>query len=162
MQPITESTIRSSFINASRSEARKLTLPEGFPTLQWEHHDFLGWRDPKMPQRAYLVATGPDGTTRALLLRAPDTTPKVKRAIMCEICRDVNATNPVTMWNARRSGASGRNGNSLGTLICSDFQCPQNIRVLPPKNAINPDPAAVVAERIIEMGERLQALINRV
>jgi hypothetical protein len=47
MQSITPQQIRSSFINASRSEAAKLTLPKDFETLDWDTLDFLGWRDDK-------------------------------------------------------------------------------------------------------------------
>lgn len=51
MQKITAQQIRSSFINASRSEAAKLNLPRNFETIEWETLEFLGWRDEKMPQR---------------------------------------------------------------------------------------------------------------
>ena len=67
MQPLTEKTIRSSFINASRQEAKKLTLPENFDSLDWDSLDYLGWRDPKMMQRGYLLhtdaETGPGATS---------------------------------------------------------------------------------------------------
>ena len=55
MQKLTAQQVRSSFINASRSEAAKLNLPKNFDTLDWESLDFLGWRDGKMPLRGYLV-----------------------------------------------------------------------------------------------------------
>lgn len=32
-----------------------MTMPEGLSSLDWEARDFLGWRDPRAPQRAYLV-----------------------------------------------------------------------------------------------------------
>jgi hypothetical protein len=53
MQQITPQEIRSSFINASRSEAAKLNLPKEFVALDWGSLDFLGWRDNKMPLRGY-------------------------------------------------------------------------------------------------------------
>ncbi len=54
----------------------------------------------------------------------------------------------VLLWVAKRAGQSGRNGNTLGTLICADFLCCRNVRVEPAANEINPDPAAVVLRQI--------------
>ncbi|NQD90279.1 FBP domain-containing protein, partial [Paenarthrobacter sp. CM16] len=45
MQKITAQQIRSSFINASRSEAARLNLPRDFETINWDNLEFLGWRD---------------------------------------------------------------------------------------------------------------------
>ena len=58
MQPLTESFIRSSFINASRKEVKDATLPDHLGALaeaDWGGLDFLGWRDPKFARRAYVV-----------------------------------------------------------------------------------------------------------
>ncbi|MCE3245880.1 MAG: hypothetical protein K0S72_2008, partial [Arthrobacter sp.] len=63
MQKVTAQQIRSSFINASRSEAAKLNLPRDFEELNWDRVDFLGWRDEKMPLRGYLVVPRPEGLT---------------------------------------------------------------------------------------------------
>lgn len=162
MQPISEKTIRSSFINASRQEAKKLTLPENFATLNWDSLEYLGWRDPKMPQRGYIVFTDPAGTTRALLLRATDGQRKAGSAAMCEMCRDVTLPCAVGMFTTRRSGQSGRDGNTLGTLVCTHFECSTNVRIAPPKDAINPDPMVVVEQRIIMLSERVNSFINRI
>ena len=67
MHKFTAQQIRSSFINASRSEAAKLNLPKNFDTLDWERIDFLAWRDEKMPLRGYLVVPGPKGPTGIML-----------------------------------------------------------------------------------------------
>lgn len=58
MQPLTDSFIRSSFVNASRKEVKDMTLTEGFEALtdaDWAKLDFYGWRDPKFARRAYVV-----------------------------------------------------------------------------------------------------------
>ena len=81
MQQITPQQIRSSFINASRSEAAKLNLPQEFDALDWGSLDFLGWRDNKMPRRGYLVAPGPTGLT-GIMLRAPEGGPKKNRSVL--------------------------------------------------------------------------------
>jgi hypothetical protein len=72
MEQLTDSGIRKSFVNATRSEVSALNLPAGFARLDWDNLDYLGWRDPKMPQRGYLV-TPLDGKPVGVLLRAPET-----------------------------------------------------------------------------------------
>ncbi|MBP1233321.1 hypothetical protein JOE40_002965 [Arthrobacter sp. PvP102] len=161
MQKITAQQIRSSFINASRSEAAKLTLPREFDSLDWDSLDFLGWRDAKMPLRGYLVVPGPSGLT-GIMLRAPEGGSKKSRSVLCELCRDVFSRDDVLLWVAKRAGQSGRNGNTIGTLICADFLCSGNVRVEPPANEINPDPAAVVLRQIDGLTARTELFINRV
>ncbi len=161
MEKINVREIRSSFINATRSEVAKLNLPQNFDTLDWENLDFLGWRDPKMPLRAYLVVPGEDGLT-GLLLRAPEGGAKKNRSVLCEMCRDVFSKEDVLLWVAKRAGQSGRDGNTVGTLICADFICSANVRREPPANEINPDPAAVVLRQIGDLRTRIGKFIARV
>lgn len=66
------------------------------------------------------------------------------------------------LWVARRAGQSGRNGNTVGTLICSDFLCCGNVRKEPPANEINPDPAAVVLRQIEGLKDRTAQFLGRV
>jgi hypothetical protein len=161
MQKFTAQQIRSSFINASRSEAAKLNLPKSFDTLDWEALDFLAWRDAKMPLRGYLVVQGPKGPT-GIMLRAPEGGAKKNRSVLCELCRDVFSKDEVLLWVAKRAGPSGRNGNTLGTLICADFLCCRNVRVEPAANEINPDPAAVVLRQIEGLVARTAQFVERV
>ncbi len=162
MQKFSAQQIRASFINASRSEAAKLNLPKNFDTLGWEEIDFLAWRDVKMPLRGYLVVPGPKGPT-GIMLRAPEGGAKKNRSVLCELCRDVFSKDDVLLWVAKRAGQSGRpNGNTLGTLICADFVCCRNVRVEPPANEINPDPAAVVLRQIDALAARTAQFVERV
>ncbi len=158
---ISDRHIRSSFINASRSDTAKLNLPSNFDTLDWENLDFLGWRDEKMPLRGYLVVPT-DGGLKGILLRAPDGGAKKNRSVLCEMCRDVFSKEDVLLWVARRAGQSGRNGNTVGTLICAHFICCSNVRREPPANEINPDPAVVVKRQIEEMRIRVGKFLSRV
>jgi hypothetical protein len=161
MQKITAQQVRSSFINASRSEAAKLNLPRDFESLDWDSLDFLGWRDEKMPLRGYLVVPGEGGLT-GVMLRAPEGGARKSRSVLCELCRDVFSKEDVLLWVAKRAGQSGRDGNSVGTLICADFLCCGNVRVEPPANDINPDPAAVVVRQIDGLLARTGQFLERV
>jgi hypothetical protein len=55
MRPLTEQDIRSSFINCSKGEAKRLAIPRDLSERPWNDLDFLGWRDPGAPDRSYLV-----------------------------------------------------------------------------------------------------------
>jgi hypothetical protein len=161
MQKITQQQIRSSFVNASRSEAAKLTLPRDFDALDWDRLDFLGWRDAKMPLRGYLVLPRTGGLT-GIMLRAPEGGARKSRSVLCELCRDVFSKDDVLLWVAKRAGQPGRDGNTVGTLICADFLCCGNVRVEPPANEINPDPAAVVLRQIDGLMARTELFLDRV
>ena len=161
MQPLSIKAIRSSFINATRSETAKLTPPKNLDTLDWENLDFLGWRDEKMPLRGYLVVPGAQGPT-GILLRAPEGGARKNRSVLCELCRDVDSKEDVLLWVARHSGQSGRDGNTVGTLICADFICSSNVRREPPVSAIHPDPAVVVEQQSAGLRERTGRFLHRV
>jgi hypothetical protein len=63
---------------------------------------------------------------------------------------------------AKRAGQSGRDGNAVGTLICADFLYCGNVRVEPPANEINPNPAAVVVRQIDGLLPRTGQFLDRV
>lgn len=161
MQKISDRDIRSSFINATRSETGKLNLPANFESLDWDKLDFLGWRDGKMPLRGYLIVPTETGVT-GVLLRAPEGGAKKNRSVLCEMCRDIFSKEDVLLWVAKRAGQSGRNGNTIGTLICADFFCSANVRKAPPLNEINPDPAVVVERQVAELNVRIRKFLTRV
>lgn len=129
MRPIDERVIRASFRNASRKEVSSLNLPLDFDEIDFEKIDFLGWFDPKMPRRAYVVAEIDDDNVGILLQRTEQRT--AMRA-QCSWCDDVTLRNDVQFFSARKAGAAGRNGDTIGTLICANFGCSANVRKLPP------------------------------
>ena len=130
MLPITEKALRASFVNASRKEVSDLSLPAGFETLDWERMDYLGWRDPKIGRRAYAVVPSLDGDLIGILLQQATASPRSRT--QCAWCNDVTLPNSVVFYSAKRSGTSGRNGNTVGTLVCEEFQCSRNVRRTPP------------------------------
>jgi hypothetical protein len=52
MDPLGETQIRSSFVNCSKGEAKRISLPRELGELPWGDLDFLGWRDAGAPDRA--------------------------------------------------------------------------------------------------------------
>ena len=130
MLPLTESTLRASFINASRREVNDLTIPAGLDSLDWDRLDYLGWRDPTFVRRAYVIVPSLDGDPVGVLLRHPGSSPRSRA--QCSWCHDVTLPNDVVLYTAKRSGKAGRNGDTVGTLICEAFQCSRNAR-RPPK-----------------------------
>jgi hypothetical protein len=47
---------RAAFVNSSKGEANRASIPRNLSEQPWEDLDFLGWRDPQSPERAYLAA----------------------------------------------------------------------------------------------------------
>ena len=82
-----------------------------------------------MPRRAYVVAEIDDDNVGILLQRTEQRT--AMRA-QCSWCDDVTLRNDVQFFSARKAGAAGRNGDTIGTLICANFGCSANVRKLPP------------------------------
>ncbi|MDQ0372727.1 FBP domain-containing protein [Cellulomonas humilata] len=152
MNPLTEKLIRASFVNCSRREASQLTLPTDLSDLRWERLDYLGWIDRKAPQRAYVVLTV-DDTLVGITLRSPEGAASRRRAV-CAWCEDVYATDDVSMYVARRAGGPGRNGDTIGTLICTTFECSHNVRRKPTIIEAGQDPAGLVLRRIEGLRER--------
>lgn len=152
MNPLTENQIRASFVNASRRESSQLTLPSDLADLRWDRLDYLGWVDRKAPLRAYAVVPV-DDTLVGLALRAPEGAASRRRAV-CAWCEDVIATDDVSLYVVRRAGAAGRNGDTIGTLICTTFECSKNVRRKPTVVEAGQDPAGLVERRIEGLRER--------
>lgn len=67
---------------------------------------------------------------------------------MCNWCQDVRRPNEVVFWSAKRVGDAGRRGNTVGTLICREFQCSRNVRNDPPPAYDGYDVAAARERRL--------------
>ena len=154
MIPLLEKAIRDSFVNASRKEISDLTLPTGFAELGWDRLDYLGWRDPKRPRRAYAVVPV-DEVPVGILLNQAEAKPHART--QCSWCQDVQLPNEVVFFSARRAGAAGRNGNTVGTLVCSEFECSRNVRKRPAMAYIGYDVEAARLDRIASLQQRAAA-----
>lgn len=150
MLPLDDAVIRASFVNATRKELAELALPD-LADIAWANLDYLGWRDPKFAKRAWIVVPVADELVGVVLKQA-DADPR--RRAQCSWCQDVTLPNDVVLYGARRAGHGGRNGNTLGTLVCESFQCSKNVRMLPPSAYLGFDREAARQERIVMLRER--------
>ncbi len=127
MRALTEHDIRSSFVNCSKGEAKRLAVPRDLDALPWDHLDFLGWRDPGAPDRGYLV-TDRDGTLTGVALRFQPARSGYFQRSMCALCLTTHPRGGVSLMTARKAGAAGREGNSVGLYMCTDLACSLYLR----------------------------------
>ncbi|MBF6335884.1 FBP domain-containing protein [Nocardia abscessus] len=120
MEPVTERDIRSSFVNCSKGDAKRLPVPRDLAERPWADLDFLGWSDPSLPGRGYLIVPREDRLV-GVALRYP--TGGTGRAQMCTICLTTHTGGGVSLMTAHKAGESGRRGNSVGTYMCTDLAC---------------------------------------
>ncbi|MEV0390131.1 FBP domain-containing protein [Nonomuraea sp. NPDC050643] len=128
MRAITESDIRTSFVNCSKGEAKRLGLPKDLDEQPWEELDFLGWRDPGAPERTYLVSER-DGRLVGIALRVTSGGGRgFTSRSMCSLCLTTRTGGGVALMAARRTGEAGRLGNTVGQYLCSDLHCSLYVR----------------------------------
>jgi hypothetical protein len=127
MKPLTEQEIRSSFINCSKGEAKRISLPRDLDERPWDDLDFLGWRDPGAPDRSYLVAER-EGRPVGVTLRFPSARRGLLHRSMCSLCLTTHRGGGVSLMTARKTGAAGREGHSVGVYMCADLACSLYVR----------------------------------
>lgn len=119
MDPVTEREIRASFVNCTRGEVSRLSIPP-LDEVGWSELDFLGWVDPKAPQQAAVVAPH-EGTVVGLRLRR--NAPGGAGQRMCSWCCTLHPGSGVALMVANRAGRAGRDGNTTGADVCADLRC---------------------------------------
>lgn len=122
MTPLTSPQVRNAFVNLTKGEAGRVNMPLALAEQPWDDLDYLGWRDPKAPQRAYLVAEH-DGRPCGVGLRLSES--RGPRKTMCSLCLTVG---DVALMVAPRAGRAGHAGHSVGTYICADLACSLFVR----------------------------------
>ena len=160
MEPLSAEDIRRSFVNSSKSQVKAMALPPRFTELPWESLDFLGWRDPKAPNRGYLVVRR-DGGVTGIAVNTQATGKPRRGTGLCDLCNTAHHVTDVALFAARRAGTAGREGNTVGTYICADLACSLYVRGLrevevPQGETVSPE---VRAERL---ATRLESFVNRV
>jgi hypothetical protein len=128
MKPIGERDIRLSFVNCSKGEASRVKLPANFAELRWPDLDFLGWRDPGAPDRAYLIAERDDSLVGVTLRTTSGRSRNFAARSMCSLCLTLHTAGGVALMTARRTGEAGRRANSVGQYLCADLACSLYVR----------------------------------
>jgi hypothetical protein len=160
VQPLSVEEIRRSFVNSSKSLVKAMTLPPTFAELPWESLDYLGWRDPKAPSRAYLVVRRNDGVTGIALNTQASGKPR-RGTGLCDLCHTAHQVTDVALFAARRAGTAGRQGNTVGTYICADLACSLYLRGLRELDVPQGETASP-EERAERLNNRLEGFVNRV
>lgn len=159
MRPLTDSELRSSLVNVTVRERAQLTPPPDLADRPWDRLDLLGWRDPRIPALGYVVVELDDQPVGVLLKQA-ESTPRARA--QCSWCEDVQLPNPVVFFSAKRAGKAGRNGDTIGTLVCAHFECSQNVRKRPPVAYIGFDVEAARQRRIDVLREHVARFVRDV
>jgi hypothetical protein len=127
MRSLTERDIRGSFVNCSKGEAQRLSVPRDLRERDWDALDFLGWHDPGAPDRSHLVAERGDRLV-GVTLRFPSAQRGFLHRSMCSLCLTTHPGSGVSLMTARKAGAAGREGNSVGLYMCTDLACSLYVR----------------------------------
>jgi hypothetical protein len=161
MKPLTEQDIRSSFVNCSKGEAKRLAVPRDLADRPWADLDFLGWRDPGAPDRSYLV-TERSGRPVGVTLRFPSQQRGFLHRSMCSLCLTTHPGNGVSLMTARKVGPAGREGNSVGVYICADLACSLYVRGKKlPESGSRFEESLTVEEQIARTTGHLAAFLDR-
>ncbi|MBN9223966.1 MAG: hypothetical protein ABS63_03935 [Microbacterium sp. SCN 70-27] len=129
MQALTEDEVRAAIVNASPEERERLSFPMSFVLADWDHLDFVAWSDPEDRGRGYVIVER-DGVPTGIVLRAASGSRG--RAAVCNLCHTMQPGNQVALFTARRAGAAGARGDSVGTYMCADLGCHENVRLAAP------------------------------
>jgi len=81
---------------------------------------------------------------------------RVRERALCSWCEDVTLPNEVVFFGAKRAGKAGRNGDSIGTLLCERFECSANVRRPVPPAYLGFDVRAARLRRIETLRARAQ------
>ncbi|MDJ0338315.1 FBP domain-containing protein [Cryobacterium sp. PH31-O1] len=159
MLPVSEDKVRASFVNASLRERQNVTLPDGFASLAWDKLDYLGWRDRKIPDLGYVVIDLGSGPVGILVRQGKG---RMRTRPQCSWCEDVLLPNDVVFYSVKRSGTAGRNGDTVGTLACANFECSANVRKRPSVAYIGFDVEAARRHRIESLQQHVRNFVRDV
>jgi hypothetical protein len=158
VQPLTEAHIRAAFINCSRGEATRAHIPRDLADQPWPSLDFLGWRDPGAPDRAYIA------TERvAISLRVAEQRGRgFLHRSMCSFCLTTHGGRGVSLMTGRRAGKAGRGGDSVGVYLCTDLACSLYIRgIRKPGAGSRLDETLTVEQQAERLRGKLSAFLER-
>lgn len=162
MQSLDAAAVRASIVNSSRSRVASMTLPTPWPLDRLDERDYLGWVDPRAPQRAYVVL-GEDIVAEpvGVELRLP-TSGASGRTTLCDWCRTDDGTSTARLVVAPRVGARGRAGDTVGVYVCGDLGCWHRARrpLKPHERSVTGAPDTRVEDlraRVLDLVDRVRA-----
>ncbi|HWL59809.1 MAG TPA: FBP domain-containing protein [Microbacteriaceae bacterium] len=158
MRALTALQIRASFVNLRPAEAARIPLP-GLHEVIWEEREYLGWRDPSLANRGYLVHDDDDGGAVGLVLRFAEGGLRGGIPAMCSMCR---ATQPATQVALASAPRASLDGASVGTYICERLDCSHIIRMLPPTSPWAPAPGDLLESRSAGLLARVRSFAANV
>jgi len=162
MNPATEQQIRASFVNCSKGEAKRMSLPRDLTGRPWDDLDFLGWRDTGAPDRGDLVAEH-DGRLVGVALRATNQARGGAQRSMCSLCLTVHSGDGTALMTARKPGEAGRQGNSVGAYLCADLDCSlyvRGLKELEPGGRLHE--TLTLEEKIVRTRANVRAFLDKV
>ncbi|MEU0114236.1 FBP domain-containing protein [Streptomyces bobili] len=161
MRTLGEQDIRNSFVNCSKGEAKRLAVPRDLEARPWGDLDFLGWRDPGAPDRSYLVLER-GGRPVGVTLRFPASQRGFLHRSMCSLCLTTHPGGGVSLMTARKAGAAGREGNSVGLYMCTDLACSLYVRGRKiPESGSRFEESLTLEEQIARTTGNLSAFVDK-
>lgn len=160
MTTLDAEAVRRAMINCSKGDTKRMNLTDGVVGTDLDTVEYVAWHDPRIPQQAYLVAVHEGALVGVLLRRAAG---GARRTAMCALCRTTHSGGNVSLFTAPRTGAAGRQGNTIGTYICDDLACPRNARLeRAPHLGMTPELGRPVAERVAGLRTRLDVFLSSI
>lgn len=160
MHELTTDQIRSSLVNCTKGEAKRMNLPTALEAVAWEDLDFLGWRDPASPLLGG-IATWRGDEPVAVALKAT-LRPAGAKQSMCSLCLTFHSSGDIAFMGAKRAGSRGRDGNTVAASMCADLACSLYARKLKQPRRVQPQETLGLDERIWRLQANLEKFLQRV
>ncbi len=105
MRPLTEEEVRAFVVRADDrpDELRLVTLPADFLLTDWDHLDFLAWRDPRTRGRGYVI-TEVDGEPAGIVLRGCRRARRTRVPALCNLCHTMQPADQVVAVHGAQGG----------------------------------------------------------
>ncbi|PPJ15690.1 FBP domain-containing protein [Nocardia nova] len=160
MRAMSRAEVRAAIVNTDPPGSR-VRLPGWFDEISWDALEYLGWRDPRSPMRAYLVAEVDGAATGVLLRQAPARAELGSRAMMCDLCRFTRRFNEVSVFTARRAAKDKRQRLSgRGLHLCSGLDCHANVKRAVPLGPLDPPADELIRQRRSGLRSRTIAFLR--
>lgn len=161
MESLTTAQIQQAFVNCSKRAAAAISVPP-LDDVAWPDLDFFAWRNPRMPERAYLAAWIGDELVAIELRSGSGRKVAAVRSSMCDFCHTVHSAGAVRLFAAAKAGQAGRRGDTVGAYICTDLACSAYIRGTKRPGRIQPVSTMTTQERADRVSKALNGFVERI